>query len=265
MADAITERVRLLTVDPETELHVSIAGGRKTMGFYLGYALSLFGRPQDRLSHVLVSEPFESSWDFFYPTPHSRVITTRDNKLADTAQAHVILAQIPFVRLRETLPERLLDTKARFSEAVAFANRAPGEPCLKLQASSRQAVADDLEIPLGTVEFGLLHWLAERTLQGEPPVDWGDAKAADEFLGVMSRLINSYSNEYGRIESAIAWRRSSAKNLGEYFEPQKSRIGTALRQALGKVAAARYEIKRTGARGQSRYFLPLAPEQIEIS
>ena len=38
MADAITERVRLLTVDPETELHVSIAGGRKTMGFYLGYA-----------------------------------------------------------------------------------------------------------------------------------------------------------------------------------------------------------------------------------
>jgi CRISPR-associated protein (TIGR02584 family) len=55
VADFITEKVRAVTADPEASLHVSIAGGRKTMGFYLGYALSLFGRPQDRLSHVLVS------------------------------------------------------------------------------------------------------------------------------------------------------------------------------------------------------------------
>jgi len=58
VADQITETVRALTADPECALHVSIAGGRKTMGYYAGYALSLFGRPQDRLSHVLVSEPF---------------------------------------------------------------------------------------------------------------------------------------------------------------------------------------------------------------
>ncbi|MGF1642988.1 MAG: CRISPR-associated ring nuclease Csm6, partial [Thiotrichales bacterium] len=59
-ADQITDHLRRLTADPGSEVHVSIAGGRKTMGYYLGYALSLFGRPQDRLSHVLVSEPFES-------------------------------------------------------------------------------------------------------------------------------------------------------------------------------------------------------------
>jgi CRISPR-associated protein (TIGR02584 family) len=35
---------------------MSIAGGRKTMGFYAGYALSLYGRAQDRMSHVLVEE-----------------------------------------------------------------------------------------------------------------------------------------------------------------------------------------------------------------
>lgn len=85
LADRVTDLVRQLTADEQAALHVSIAGGRKTMGFYLGYALSLFGRPQDRLSHVLVSEPFESSWEFFYPTPYSRIITTRDNKLADLA------------------------------------------------------------------------------------------------------------------------------------------------------------------------------------
>src|SRR5579871_3518709 len=39
VADFITEQVRAITADPEASLHVSIAGGRKTMGFYLGYAL----------------------------------------------------------------------------------------------------------------------------------------------------------------------------------------------------------------------------------
>ena len=76
-ADQIVERVRALTEDPEAALHVSLAGGRKTMGYYLGYALSLFGRIQDRLSHVLVSAPYESNRDFYYPTPDSRIIYTR--------------------------------------------------------------------------------------------------------------------------------------------------------------------------------------------
>lgn len=64
-ADAIVELVRRCTQDDQTALHVSIAGGRKTMGFFMGYALSLYGRPQDRLSHVLVSAPFESNHDFY--------------------------------------------------------------------------------------------------------------------------------------------------------------------------------------------------------
>ena len=72
-ADSITAVVRELTQDDNCALHVSIAGGRKTMGFYLGYALSLYGREQDRLSHVLVRAPYESHSQFFYPTPGSNV------------------------------------------------------------------------------------------------------------------------------------------------------------------------------------------------
>jgi CRISPR-associated protein (TIGR02584 family) len=49
-------------VDPST------AEGSKAMGFLLGYALlSPFGRAQDRLSHVLVSKPFESHPKFCFP------------------------------------------------------------------------------------------------------------------------------------------------------------------------------------------------------
>jgi CRISPR-associated protein (TIGR02584 family) len=137
-ADTITDWVRALTADPESALHVSIAGGRKTMGYYLGYALSLFGRPQDRLSHVLVPEPFESSWEFFYPTPYHRVITTRENKLADTAEAAVTLAEIPFVRLREGLPDRLLAGTASFGQSVAAAQRALDLPVLIIDLAGQR-------------------------------------------------------------------------------------------------------------------------------
>lgn len=37
--DRLTALVPEFTVDPDAALHVSIVGGRKTMGFYAGYAL----------------------------------------------------------------------------------------------------------------------------------------------------------------------------------------------------------------------------------
>ena len=52
---------------PTMALHrLWIAGGRKTMGFYL-YASRCLAREQDRLSHVPVGEPFEGNHKFYYP------------------------------------------------------------------------------------------------------------------------------------------------------------------------------------------------------
>ena len=66
--NVITEVIRGICEDPNAKLHVSIAGGRKTMGFYAGHALGLFGRKNScRLSHVLASKDFEDSKKY-YPT-----------------------------------------------------------------------------------------------------------------------------------------------------------------------------------------------------
>lgn len=147
-ADYITEQVRTLTAAPDTALHVSIAGGRKTMGFFLGYALSLFGRPQDRLSHVLVSEPFENTWAFFYPTPYENVIETADKKLADARDARVSLAEIPFVSLRHGLPTALLDGSTGFDAAVAAARASLGPARLELDLGTERR-----EQPITIVEI----------------------------------------------------------------------------------------------------------------
>lgn len=263
-ADFLTNCVRQFTAADDCSLHVSLAGGRKTMGFYLGYALSLYGRPQDRLSHVLVSEPFESSWDFFYPAPHERIITTRDNKLADCSKAEVTLAQIPFVRLREGLPPRLRAGNATFTEVVAAANRALQPPHLVINVASRTATADGENLDLGLTELSVLLWLGERARNGEAEVDWSSREAAEEFLAMARRVMNPYGGDYARCEKAVNDRIEDRKLLGDYFEPQKSRVNKVLVDTLGNAAAARYAIARSGPRGASRYYLPLAPEQIEI-
>jgi len=107
-------------------LHVSIAGGRKTMGFYAGYALSLYGRAQDRMSHVLVDEKFEKGINFYYPSKNENdFIIDRENKTIGLSKdAQVWLAQIPFVRLRTSLPEESLIKKANFSDVVNAINMA---------------------------------------------------------------------------------------------------------------------------------------------
>ncbi len=266
-ADFITETLRRLTEDPATELHISIAGGRKTMGYYLGYALSLYGRPQDRLSHVLVSDPFETNREFYYPTPYDHPIHSRrgDKEITvDARNAKVDLADIPFVRLRDGLPERLRQGSAGFSRVVAIANRGLEPPCFVFDEAKRQVFADDEPLELGPTEFTFLYWLAQRAKHSKGLTDWSTTSMAKEFLGTARRLLNGMSAEIERIEDALDWRLSSPIKTAKYFEPHKSRINSALNDLLGATAAARYAIQRIRENDTSLFFLPLAPEQIHI-
>jgi CRISPR-associated protein (TIGR02584 family) len=104
LADFIVSHVAGICGDPNQQLHASLAGGRKTMTFFLGYAMTLFSRIGDRLSHVLVDEAFERNRDFYYPTPYTNVINGKgSNEKLDSSQAKIVLAEIPFIRQRQQL------------------------------------------------------------------------------------------------------------------------------------------------------------------
>jgi len=124
MADFIITVVRNLTGSDNRRIHASIAGGRKTMTFYLGYAMSLFGRHFDCLSHVLVSEGYENHPNFYYPTRATRIIRLPDGRELDTRHAEVTLADIPFIRQRHLLPSLLKDEgeKVSFRQTVELIN-----------------------------------------------------------------------------------------------------------------------------------------------
>ena len=261
-ANFITAQVRQFSADPHCALHVSIAGGRKTMGFYLGYALSLYGRAQDRLSHVLVSDPFESSWDFFYPTPYSRVLQTKDGKLADTAMAQVTLAEIPFVSLRHGLPVALLAGHASFNETVAAASAALAPPQLTIDMAAKRILAGDKVIDLPPAELALLAVFARHALQngaalpapakGAPDADWGH------------RYLREYRAITGSLADIQATEHALRKGMdGEYFSQRKSKLDKRLKTALGPAAQA-YRIHDGGTRPR-RYALTLNPDVVRFA
>ena len=103
MGDCIMSFIREKSADSAARLHCSLAGGRKTMSFYLGAALQLFGRPWDKLYHVLVSPEFEANPHFFYKPKADTVIEHNGVKL-NTGDAEIVLAELPFIRLRDKLP-----------------------------------------------------------------------------------------------------------------------------------------------------------------
>ncbi len=249
-ADQITDLIRRLTADPDCALHASIAGGRKTMGYYLGYALSLFGRPQDRLSHVLVSEPFESSWEFFYPAPAGRVITTRDNKLADAAEARVTLAEIPFLRLREGLPKRLIEGTATFGESVAAAQRALEPPEMVIDLGGQRIRAGGEPVTLTPAVLAFYSLMARRRLQGLHAARSDTEGLAEQYLHEYGQIVGEMSGDLERAEKALA-----AGMTVDDFDQRKSRTNTALEQALGPQLAAPYLIQGDGARPRTRYGL----------
>jgi CRISPR-associated protein (TIGR02584 family) len=262
-ADQVAELVRRLTTDDAGALHVSLAGGRKTLGFFAGYALGLWGRPQDRLTHVLVSEPYESSMNFFYPTPYEKIIEIRDNGVADSAKAVVTLADIPFVRLRHGLPERLLAGRASFAEAVTAAQGHVGPPRLELDLPARTVVAHGKRFTLPPAELAFLAWFARRAAAGMPALPCPDEiepepSYANDYLREHRRIVGVMGDD-DRTRKRYRQGEKTAMTKAD-FEERKSKLKRALRAELG-AAAAPYLVVGTGRRPM-RYLLALPPAAI---
>lgn len=121
-ADFILQTLRSYTEDPETQIIFSIAGGRKTMGALGALCMTLLGRDQDRLCHVLVPPPFDGATTpvFFFPMPKAK-FKDRDGK--SHGNPEITLCDIPFVRTRKLFQETFDKLPTRYTAMVAQANQ----------------------------------------------------------------------------------------------------------------------------------------------
>jgi CRISPR-associated protein (TIGR02584 family) len=206
LANFIMTTVRNLTAVDSQTVHASLAGGRKTMTFYMGYAMSLFGRRQDNLSHVLISKGYESLRDFWYPSIRQDQLRDYDGKPLSTAEGYplmpadalVTLAPIPFVRHRQNLPALLPQSGStvHFRDLVRLINLGdlPDELHLCIDLPKQRIIVRDTESPLqfefkpSLLALAFYGMMARATLAAEKEITRPSKKRA--HTGLLKDLLD---------------------------------------------------------------------------
>lgn len=267
-ADGIAEVVRRLTQDESSEVHASIAGGRKTMGFFMGYAMSLWGRQQDRLSHVLVSSPFEGRAEFYYPTPTSHILAARTpgEDPLDASTAQVWLGDIPFVRLRGLLPAHLKAEHTGFAQAVTAANRALEDIELRIDTDRPLVHINRQTLRLPPMQHALLCLLAWRCRQQQPPLRAPNKLLPDDREW-KDEVLHNLCSAMGQMDipDSLNDKLQAQGPIAETFEQQLSKLQRNLRDSAA--LPLRQPIERVPLQAGSRqrgYRLALTPEQVQL-
>ncbi len=195
-AEFILDEVRRITANDDTRLICSIAGGRKTMSALLAAALSLLGRKRDRLTHVLVNDPFDDprlAPRFFFPTEkpqeHRLRLPDSGERVISSREARLELAEVPFVPLRYLFRDQLGRFPGGFMDLVRTASGLVDELSqpveIRLDPRSWIATFDGIAVQLNGRDIPFFQFLCERAQQGQPPfANHEDAERPfAEFLG----------------------------------------------------------------------------------
>ncbi len=238
-ADFLLDQLRPFTENPDIRLICSLAGGRKTMGALLYACLSLIGRETDRLTHVLVNEPFDDPRlqpRFYFPTtpPTAHRLETRNSKLEirKSSAAKIDLADVPFVPLRNLFPRELGRMPGRFMNLVrqyrSVVAQLSQPPRLEVDPEEKIVRVDRRPVPLPATAIALLDFLARRARNGQPPyLRYGEA--VDDFKSFLTHWADGYDAFNYRADDSI-------KNLARGCTDQEIRklvstIKTGLRRA----------------------------------
>jgi CRISPR-associated protein (TIGR02584 family) len=172
-ASFILEQVRGFVEDPDKVVIASLAGGRKTKSALLYACFSLLGRDTDRLTHVLVSEPFDQLREFNFPAQPGGPLKHRDGTAHDPAGARIEIADVPFVPLRYLFPRELGRPAGGFMRLVESCRagvRARVAEGLRLtvERSRPEIEINGSRLRLAPREHLVILFLAERAKNGEP-------------------------------------------------------------------------------------------------
>lgn len=146
-ADFILRTLRQYTEDPSTTVIASIAGGRKTMSALMLACMSLLGREQDRVCHVLADEKYiGQNRDFCFPK----------NKREEKAAA-IQLSDIPFIRVRGWYEQESGKVPASYSHMVSLFRKAGPEAVVEqpvvFDPKAKTLWIGDADIRLSENEF----------------------------------------------------------------------------------------------------------------
>ena len=166
-ADFMLAQLRQYTEDSGVELHVSIAGGRKTMSALLFSCMTLLGREDDKVYHVLLPSEFEGGTEpvFYFPKKGTKYKSRITGTTYQGAKMQGELFEVPFVRMRgwyqdkfKTIPPSYRTLISRVQEvappAVAY-------PEIEIDAWNGWVKVDGKLAPMSKPCFAMLLLLAD--------------------------------------------------------------------------------------------------------
>jgi len=260
------------TKDPETAVFFSVAGGRKTMSSCLTLAAQMYGRPQDRLYHVLVSPEFENNRDFFYPPKKSQTIELRDNQgqpfFKETKFAQVNLIHIPFVSVRDNLSgDFLKEPKDPGTLALSLIKEETFQ--LTVNLISGKIVYKKIEHDMMPAHLSLYAFFAMQKKNCLKEVETCGS-CIDCFLDIQSiyEKQEQISDLYKRVSGSRLLEEMSDTGItglsADNFNTYKAKIKSNLLGRFGPYALTELEIASKEKRPNTRYGIMMDRGRIEI-
>ncbi|VGO19975.1 CRISPR-associated ring nuclease Csm6 [Pontiella sulfatireligans] len=177
-ADFILKVLRQYTEDPGTRVVASIAGGRKSMSALMISCMSLLGRSQDRVCHVLVNEPYEQRMEPPFLFPEKGVKHKRGGKTYLSAKGMPVLSDIPFVRVRGWYEKEFRSIPPSYMQLVrkvqGIAPSPANYPVVRLNARQGTMLIGKAGVDLSASEFALVYIMLNRSKKNLPPAGWLD-------------------------------------------------------------------------------------------
>ena len=260
------------TKDQDTAVFFSVAGGRKTMSSCLTLAAQIYGRPQDRLYHVLVSPEFESNRDFFYPPKEPRTVELKDARgqpfFKDTRYAQVNLIHTPFVSIREQLSSDLLkEPKDPGTLMLSLIKEETSRLCVNLV--SRKLIYKNLECDMHPAHLALYAFFA---------MEKKNCSLETESCGICTECFidiqavfekqDQITDLYRKMCGTRPLNEMSDTGItglsSENFTSYKSKIKENLTNRFGPYALKELEIASVGTRPNTRYGVPMDKAKIKI-
>ncbi len=261
-----------LTSTDDTAVYFSVAGGRKTMSSCLTLAVQLYGRPQDRLCHVLVSPEFENCNDFYYPPKNHTTIKLEDKNgeifYKNTKYAKVNLVNIPFISVRNNFadknPGRIKDPGAFMLSLVQDV-----KPVLRVDFILKKLIFKDVELdlmPAHLALYGFFAILKKNCTKNRQTC----GKCTDCFLQSFqilerqSEITEIYNNARG-FKTNNESRSEGIMNLDyENLRSFKSKIKKILETRFGSRILQDIEIASVGTRPDTCYGIMIDKSLLEI-
>ena len=253
-------------------VYFSVAGGRKTMSSCLTLAAQLFGRPQDRIYHVIVSPEFESNPNFFYPPAQSTKIVLYDKKgqpfYKESQYAKIYLINIPFVSVRD----KLLAEKftAPFDSLDILNNLIrDNDRLLRVDLVSKKLIYNQIQMNMKPAHLALYALFAKEKKECNK-ISKNCSQCQECFIDI--EQIFARQDQITHLYSSIK-RQKSLKNLSdtgitnlsaENFNMYKGKIKKALEKTYGAFALTELEIASLGTKPNVHYGLRIDKKRIEI-